>query len=263
MGQQLHLPPSLGGVAAVETKTATVPVKLEQTPEHEKHEEKKHPNKTVVKEHQMNDYKLKNTPTTNAAPKVTLKKTPTTAAAAKKARPPTIHTPTTTKNPTQNTKKCGTNIMRFLQKFEKKDDQERTNIGGTKVTSSNGTKPNKEEPTPGNKMTEPTRTKENKTPMGTNLSAKKEPNKKEGDKGTKTSGTIKVKGRPRKIMQLDDNPTTLKDFLELKLKAREAKCQENSNLKHSKTTLSNPAAVLDKFMEEDRGNRKLGESSTN
>ena len=99
--------------------------------------------------------------------------------------------------------------------------------------------------------------------MGTNLSAKKEPNKKEGDKGTKTSGTIKVKGRPRKIMQLDDNPTTLKDFLELKMKAREAKSQEIPDLMHNKTTLSNPAAVLEKFMDDDRGDKNLGESSAN
>ena len=111
--------------------------------------------------------------------------------------------------------------------------------------------------------TEPTEKTENKKTMGTNLSAKKEPNKRKGDRGTKTSGTTKVKGRPLKVMQLDDNPTTLKDFLELKMKAREAKSQEIPDLMHNKTTLSNPAAVLEKFMDDDRGDKNLGESSAN
>ena len=63
-------------------------------------------------------------------------------------------------------------------------------------------------------------------------------------------------------MQLDDSTTTLKEVLGLKLKAREAKCQENLDLKHSENTLTTPAAVTDTFLEDDRGARIFGESST-
>ena len=181
----------------------------------------------------------------NAPVPVKLEKTPETA----------IKKHEKEKHPTMpiNTKKCGTNIMKFLQKFEKKDEQDRTKMSETNPTSKVNI----------NKTTEPTEKTENKKTMGTNQSAKKEPNKRKGDRGTKTSGTTKVKGRPLKVMQLDDNPTTLKDFLELKMKAREAKSQEIPELMHNKTTLSNPAAVLEKFMDDDRGDKNLGESSAN
>ena len=106
----------------------------------------------------------------------------------------------------------------------------KTSISGTK--QQNQPKPKEEPPEHG--TSQPTRTKDR-------------------NNGTRTSRPIKVKGRPP-ILQQKDEVVTLKQFLELKTKAREKKV-----LTDSMKTFS--AADLRITGEDDIGEKSTGENS--
>ena len=148
------------------------------------------------------------------------------------------------KNNKQEPRKNRSNILKYIEKFnnlESKNQQTESKTTETKQEKSTTNTTINEFP-----KTSTNGTKQQKTRTTTN--------KQDNEKNTK------AKGRPRKITQLNDNTTTLKEFLELKFKARESKCSEKTT--QNKNTLENSAADFLTDLGEDGGDTKTGNSST-
>ena len=166
------------------------------------------------------------------------------------------------KNNKQEPRKNRSNILKYIEKFNNLESKNQQ----TESKTTTITKETKQEKSTTNTTinefpkTSTNGTKQQKTRTTTNKQDNEKNPIDEGNKGTKNSGNTKAKGRPRKITQLNDNTTTLKEFLELKFKARESKCSEKTT--QNKNTLENSAADFLTDLGEDGGDTKTGNSST-